>query len=197
MNINRPKPIQPMPADAKLTYSGEIFSVYQWQQQMYDGSFQTFEKLKRPDTVIVIPILDSGEILLTKQEQPGRAPFIGAAGGRVDKGEEALDAATRELLEETGYQAEQITLWHSEQPTSKIDWAVYIFIAKGLSKIKNQSLDAGEKIEPFAVSFEEFTNIALTPEFSEKEVTKLIYEAKLDPEKFNSLESLFSAQATS
>ena len=70
MKIKRPVSNQPIPKHAKRVFKGVIFDVYQWKQKMYDGSFKTFEKIKRPDTVIVFPVLDNGKILLTKQSQP-------------------------------------------------------------------------------------------------------------------------------
>ena len=180
-----------MPDDAALVFKGKIFDVYQWQQQMYDGTYQTFEKLKRPDTVVVFGVLGDGSILLTKQEQPGKALFIGAAGGRVEEGEDVEVAAARELLEETGYRAKEMKLWYSEQPVSKIDWAVYIFIAKGLEKVDDQRLDAGEKITLYPVTFEEFIVMALRDEFTEREIVKYIYKAKLDKKKLEELRDLF------
>ncbi len=191
MTIKRPESRQQMPEDATLVFKGKLFDVYQWQQQMYDGTYQTFEKLKRPDTVVVFAVLDDGSILLTKQEQPGKSLFIGAAGGRVDEGEEIEEAAARELLEETGYRAEELILWHSEQPVSKIDWAVYTFIAKGLEKVDEQRLDAGEKITLHPVTFDEFIDTALRNEFTEREIVKYIYEAKIDKQKLEELRELF------
>jgi ADP-ribose pyrophosphatase len=93
MEIERPKSKQPIPENAKKVFEGIIFDTYQWQQEMYDGTKKTFEKLKRPDTVIVFPVLPDGKIILTEQEQPGKEPFIGATGGMVDDGEEILEAA--------------------------------------------------------------------------------------------------------
>ena len=52
----------------------------QWEQELFDGTMTTFEKLTRPDTVVVFPTLPDGKILLTEQEQPGKEPFVGAAG---------------------------------------------------------------------------------------------------------------------
>lgn len=60
-------------------FKGVIFDVYQWEQEMFDGTTQTFEKLKRPDTIMVIPVTEDGKIILTEQEQPGKKPFISAA----------------------------------------------------------------------------------------------------------------------
>lgn len=191
-NISRPKSKQPIPDSAKKVFEGEIFDVYQWEQELFDGTKAVFEKLKRPDTVIVFPVLDDGKILLIEQEQPGKELFIGAAGGRIDEGEDVLEAAKRELLEETGHEAKEFYLWNSAQPVSKIDWVVYTFIAKGVRKTAKLKLDSGERISLKPVTFDEFIKIATHENFSEKEVVYKIYEAKLDPEKMKELRKLFS-----
>lgn len=192
MNISRPKSKQPIPENAECVFKGQIFDTYQWQQPMYDGTTKTFEKLKRPDTVVVFPVLDDGTILLTKQEQPGKEEFIGACGGRVEDGEDILESAKREFLEETGYEATEYILWKSEHPASKIDWVVYFFIAKGCKKVSDQSLDGGEKIELKKVTFDELLQIGRDKTFMEKEIIPDLYEALLDPAKYAELKQLFA-----
>lgn len=191
MNIPRPPSEQPIPDHAERVFKGVIFDVYHWQQEMFDGSKATFEKIKRADTVVVYGVLDDGRILLTEQHQPGKPPFIGATGGRVDEGEEVLAAARRELLEETGYEASEFFLWDSRQPSSKIEYAVYTFIAKGLRKVADLNLDAGEKITLKPVTFDELLLVATTKDFAETEMVPEFYEARLHPEKEQELRELF------
>jgi len=191
MEIQHPTSKQPIPENATCVFKGALFDVYQWEQKLYDGSTATFEKLKRPDSVLVFPVLPDGKILLTRQEQPGRAPFIGAAGGRVDTGEDPMTAVKRELLEETGYEASEFTLWQAQHPVSKIDWVIYIFIAKGLRKTAELHLDGGEKITPLPVTLDEFIEIGLSDEFLDRDIVPFLYEAKLYPEKRVALEALF------
>lgn len=179
MDIPRPKSKQQMPEDAKLVFKGKIFEVYQWEQEGYDGSVHVFEKLKRPDTVVVIPVLEDGRILMTRQEQPGKAPFDALVGGRVDEGEDVLDGAKRELLEETGCVSEEWELFFSEQPVSKIEWSVFYFIARNCKKMAEQSLDGAEKVELEEKTWDEFVEISAKPEFSEHELRLRILEAKL------------------
>ena len=181
-----------IPDNAKKVFEGIIFDVYQWEQEMYDGTKAIFEKLKRPDTVVVFGVLDHGKILLTEQEQPGKEPFIGATGGRVDEGEDILTAAKRELLEESGYEAEEFILWDAQHPVGKIDWVVYTFIAKGLNKVADMHLDPGEKIKLLPVTFDELVELSINKKFEEKEIVNKFYEAKLDPKKMEELIELFS-----
>jgi ADP-ribose pyrophosphatase len=192
MNIQRPVSKQPIPDHAKRVFKGVLFDTYQWEQEMYDGRKATFEKLKRPDTVSIFPVLPNGRILLIEDEQPGSIPYNGPAGGRVDEGEDILSAAKRELLEETGYEAEEYILWEAKHPVQKIDWVIYTFIAKGLKKVADAHLDGGEKIKIKEVTFDEFVDLVTDSQNDfDKEIIQKFFEAKLNPKKMEELEELF------
>ncbi len=191
MNILRPPSPQPIPPHAKKVFQGKIFSVYQWEQKMFDGSIKIFEKIKRPDTVNVFPVTPEGKIILTQQEQPGREPFIGAAGGIIDSGEDPLSAAKRELLEETGYETEEFILWYAVQRQTKIDWVIYTFIAKKLKKVSDLKLDSGEKISLLEVTFDEFIRLTTQDNYRDGEIALKIFQLQNQPQKFSQLRQLF------
>ncbi len=191
MEIPKPVSKQPIPAHARKVFTGVMFDVYQWEQELYDGRVVMFEKLKRPDTVVVYAITGEGKILLTKQEQPGKAPFVSATGGRVDAGEDVLTAAKRELLEESGYEAADYILWDARQPVSKIDWSVYTFIARGAKRVADLALDGGEKITLLPVTFEEFIELGTTGDFPDSEIVPKLLQAKYDPAAYKKLKELF------
>lgn len=192
MEIPRPPSRQPLPDDATKFFSGKIFDIYQWEQKQFDGTTKTFEKASRADSTVVFPVTREGKIILGEQEQPGKPPFIGGLGGRVEKGESPHEAAKRELLEESGYEASEWVLWKAEQPISKIEWAVYTFIAKGLQKVANQSLDSGERVVLREYSFDEFLALAFETNFAEKEIVPAMCEALIDERKREELRKLFS-----
>ena len=183
MEVIRPKSKQYMPPHARCVFKGKIFDTYQWEQEGYDGKIHIFEKVKRADTVVILPITKDGQILMTRQEQPGKEPFVALAGGRVDDGEDVFEAAKRELLEETGYASDNWELFESLQPISKVEWAVYYFIARECIKVADQNLDGGEKVYLMPVGFEDFVKMALQPDFYEEELRVRLLEAKLNPEK--------------
>lgn len=177
MEILKPESSQPIPKDAKKVFDGVLFDIYQWQQKMFDGSCETFEKARKPDTVNIIPVKD-GKIFLTDQEQPGTKPFITVPGGRVDEGETVLRAAERELLEETGLVAGAMKLWFAYQPFEKIDWAVYNFIAHDCRETNKPRPDCGEKIKLLEVTFEEFLKISTQENFRNVEISLQFFRAQ-------------------
>lgn len=158
-----PKNAKLIPKDAKQVFKGEIFDVYQWQQEMFDDSYETFEMLKRPDTVKILAVKDN-KIIVCEEQQPNTKVFFDVPSGRHDvENESELDAAKRELLEETGMTFSHWRLISVEQPHTKIDWFVYIFLATDFIKQTEQKLDVGEKINVHLKSFEETLQLANNP----------------------------------
>lgn len=191
MNIQRPISKQPIPPNAQKVFQGVLFDVYQWQQTLYDGTTATFEKIKRRDTVNIIPVTEDGKIILSKQEQPGVEPFIGALGGQIDEGETPLDAAQRELLEESGYESNDIVLWDATQPIEKIDWAIYTFIARNSVKKQEQHVEAGEWISLLYVTFEEFLSVIRDKHYRDVEVALKVFRAMHSKEELETIKRLF------
>lgn len=181
MIIKRPKPKQYAPKNAKKVFKGLIFDVYHWEQKLYDGSFTTFEKIRRKDTAQVIPVTEDNKIILLWQKQSGfKSSVYSVAGGQVDPGESPLEAAKRELLEETGHKAKEMELWFSSQPHVRMDWASYTFIARGCKKVSGLALDPGEKIKLKYVNFEKFIKIAFSENFYDREITLQLLKEGLD-----------------
>lgn len=166
-----------IPPHATRVFKGIMFDVYHWQQEMFDGSSEIFEKLVRTDTVTVLPTTNDKKIIITYQEQPATKPFIGSIGGRIDVGEAPLEAAKRELLEEAGMVSDRWEFYKSMQPSGVIDWAIFTFIAKNCRSEQEQMLDSGEKIKLKAVSFDEFIEIIVQPNYRDYEISLAFLKA--------------------
>ncbi len=168
-----------IPENAKKVFEGKLFDVYQWEQEMFDGSVETFEKLARPDKANILAFTEDGKIIIIDQQQPGKENFLDIPVGRVDEGEDLEMAARRELLEETGYACDNIELWHSVQLINKIDWTIYFFVAKGCKKVAQQKLDAGEKIEVKLVELEEFLEMLFSQKMKSSELIMKFFKDDL------------------
>ena len=146
MRTITPKHAFLVPKDASQVFHGVIYDVYQWQQKLFNGTFETFEMLKRPDTVKVLAVKDN-QLVVLDQEQPGYPSFYDLPGGRHDiPSESELDAVKRETLEETGMSFQSWKLLDVTQPHSKIEAFIYIFLATDFISQAGQKLDGGEKI---------------------------------------------------
>lgn len=145
-----------IPDNATLMFKGVVFDVFQWRQELFDGSSATFEALRRPDTVSVIAVID-GKLLLMEEEQPRKKPIATFPGGRVDVSDESiLEAAKRELREETGYGLTRWKLVDVYQPYSKIEWFIHTYVAWGEVEKGSHQRDPGERI---SVSLKDFATV--------------------------------------
>lgn len=104
--------------------------------------------------VVVIPELKSGEIYLQKTYKHGCGKVIVEfPAGLVDSGEEPIEAAIRELKEETGLVAEEIiSLGLCCADATGSDMTYYFFLAKNCEKMEKLDLDDAEQLEPFVVA---------------------------------------------
>lgn len=168
-----------LPKNARRVFRGVIFDVYQWPQKMFDGTTATFEMLKRPDTVEIIPIVDK-KILIQEEAQPHEGKFLTVPCGRIDPRESPRAAAQRELREETGYTARRWKRWRTEYPSGFMVWTVNIFIARGCRKTHRPNPDAGEKIKPRLVTFDQFINLTDNPRFRGKNLKLILLRARYD-----------------
>lgn len=177
-----------IPAHAERVFKGVIFDVYQWQQTMFDGSIETFEMIKRPDTVMVIA-MQGDKVLYTQQEQPHKPSYFSLFGGRAEDGEEPLDTGKRELLEESGLASDH---WHQLRVIpfpGKLEWTVYFYVARDCYKIAEPKLDPGERIEIKSCSLDDLiTTLLPNPNFMGFELQREIMSA-LNPAAVTKLKS--------
>lgn len=105
--------------------------------------------LEYPAWVNVIAITEEGKYLMVRQYRHGLGDvFTELVAGVVENGEEPIDAARRELIEETGYSGDEWELLTvlSQNPTSTTN-LTYCFVARNVRKVSDQNLDETEDIE--------------------------------------------------
>lgn len=113
------------------------------------GARRTFHVIDSPAWINVIALTENGDVLLVKQFRHGTEEVTTEIpGGLVDPGENPLQAAKRELLEETGYVAE---LWEQLgvlEPNPAIQSnKCFVFLASKAQKVAPLAMDDGEHIE--------------------------------------------------
>jgi ADP-ribose pyrophosphatase len=93
---------------SEIKYHGKVFD-HQVDEIQYDsGNIGIREIAVHPGGAVVIPIKDDGKIILVKQfRYPLQKTLIELPAGKLDKNEDPLNCAIRELEEETGYKAKK------------------------------------------------------------------------------------------
>ena len=78
-----------------------------------NGERRKYERLhgRGHGAVVVVPMLDAETVLLVREYAAGVHRYeLGLVKGRIDAGETPLEAANRELMEEAGYGARDLTV---------------------------------------------------------------------------------------
>ena len=137
---------------SELVYDGKLLRVRRDKVRLPDGGTAEREYIQHPGAVLVIALLDSGELVMERQfRYPLRRDMIELPAGKIDPGEPPLETAKRELLEETGYAARHwrhVSTIHLAIGYS--DERIEIFVAKGL-KQEQARLDDEEFLEVFTL----------------------------------------------
>ncbi len=118
-----------------------------------DGSEADWYVNTSADAVVVIPFLPSGEILLQRIYKHGSGTVITEfCAGLVDEGEVPVDAAQRELREETGHEGTLINIGSCFANPTGSTMKYHFFVAQNCAKVGDQQLDPAEEIELFTVA---------------------------------------------
>lgn len=146
---------------SELTYESPFVSVYSENLQRGDGKVvENYYSIKRRDAVYVIGLTDQRKIPLVYQYKNGVKDLIWELpAGFVEENESPLESAKRELLEETGFSAQEyIDLGIFAPNPSLSENRNYIFLGKSAKKISEQKLDQNEEIEVKLFELEQLVN---------------------------------------
>ncbi len=116
-----------------------------------DGNSATREYVIHPGAVMIIPLLDNGEVVLERQfRYPVQQVMIELPAGKLDPGENVLACAKRELQEETGYTAREWARAGVLHPVISYSTEfIEVWFARGLTAGVSR-LDEGEFLEVFS-----------------------------------------------
>lgn len=139
-------------------YSDPYLTVAEHHFEQGGDAYRYFIK-EEPDFAVVGAVTEEGEILMVRQFRPGPGRFTyDVPGGMIDAGDRPIEAARKELLEETGYTGdlrEVAQTYVTAYSTAK----KHIFLATGCRKVAEPEAEPNMIAELRVVSHEEFTAI--------------------------------------
>lgn len=92
--------------DSESVWRGRLLDVRRDRVRLPDGNESVREYIVHPGAVVIIPIDGEGKLIFERQfRYPVGRVFLELPAGKIDPGEDILDCAKRELVEECGYSA--------------------------------------------------------------------------------------------
>jgi ADP-ribose pyrophosphatase len=115
-------------------FEGRVFDIIVDDVEYPSGNTTVREVARHAGGAVVVPVLDDGRVVLIRQHRyPLDEVIWELPAGKLDRGEDPLACAKRELEEETGYAASEWKLLNSIFTTPGFcDEVLHIYLARGL-----------------------------------------------------------------
>jgi ADP-ribose pyrophosphatase len=159
-------------------FDGVAIHLFRDEILLPNGNKGVREVVRHPGAVCVIPITDDGEIIFVNQFRYAlERVTLEVPAGKLEKGEDPMEAALRELSEETGVTAERIepldALYTSP---ALIDEIIYMYIAAGLSQ-GEQHLDDDEFVNAVKIPLDEAIDMIMSGKILDAKTQLIILKA--------------------
>lgn len=153
---------------SKKVFSGQFIQVINDTIKLPDGKLATREWVKHGGAVAIIAITENNEIILERQyRHPVQQIMLEIPAGKLEVNEDPLEAAKREMLEETGYSAQTWTeLGTCLACIGYSNEQITYYLATDLS-LGKQSLDDGEFLEVITLPIAKCMEYAYTNQLTD------------------------------
>ena len=139
-------------------FEGKVISLKVDEVTLPNGGVSKREIINHPGAVAVIAITEDHKILVVEQYRKAlERSIIEIPAGKLEKGEEPIVTARRELEEETGYTTGDLTFVQAFATSPGFaDEVIHVYVAKNLQKLDVPvAMDEDEFVELMEVTVEE------------------------------------------
>ncbi len=166
----------------KRIYDFPSFSINESEVMLPDGKTRIRPWIDHNGSVAVLAINEEGRIAIERQYRFAiKTLTYEVPAGHREEGEEYDFAARRELLEETGYEAEQLRLLGYMTPAGSTSTEkTAIFVAQGLRKVARQELDEDEFLSVNWMKVEEVEDLVREGRIWDPKTMCALYYAHLN-----------------
>src|ERR1700743_3383840 len=148
---------------SKVVFKSHVFSVRRSEVIEPSGVRATRDMIAHSGSVVVMPVLDDGKIVLIRQYRYAARQYLWElVAGRIDPGENVKQAAVRELIEETGLRAKKVRQFLEFWPSPGfLEEKMFVLLAEGVTQGEAEP-EEDERIEAKAFSRTELEKMLRT-----------------------------------
>lgn len=161
--------LQEIQVSSETIYDGNVLHVREDMVELPNKNIASRELIRHIGAVCVIPVTDDGKVIVERQfRYPVNRVILEIPAGKLDSADEdRLEAAKRELREETGMTAEKWTDIGEYLPAPAYsDERITMYLATGLHS-GEQDLDDDEFLEVFRVPLKELVDDVMAGKISD------------------------------
>jgi HAD superfamily hydrolase (TIGR01549 family) len=160
-------------------FSGKIITVHKDDIAHCDESTSVRECVDHPGGVAVIGLTDDDEVLVVRQfRYPYKETIYEIPAGKLEKGEDPLEAGKREFQEECGAVADEYISLGEIYPTpGYTNEIIRLFYAKSLH-FTEQNLDEGENLEASKMKFDTLYQMVMDGEIKDAKTIIAVLKIK-------------------
>jgi len=162
---------------SKIVFKGKVFSVRRDEIVEPTGVTATRDMIAHPGSVVVMPVQDDGKIVLIRQYRYAARQYLWElVAGRIDAGENAKQAAKRELIEETGLRAKKFRVFLEFWPSPGfLEEKMFVLLAEGITQGEAEP-EEDEKIDAKAFTRAEIEQMLRSGALHDgKTISSLLY----------------------
>jgi ADP-ribose diphosphatase len=171
-------PRKPRILDTTLVAESRLFRVEQLDLEFSNGTQVKYERLRSSGfgAVLIVPMPDPDTVLLIREYAAGTERYeLGFPKGRVEADEDLLEAANREIMEETGYGARRLTLLTAlTLAPGYLGHRTHIVLAEDLYERRLPG-DEPEEIEVVPWRLDDMANLLAREDFTEARSIAALY----------------------
>lgn len=164
----------------KNVFKGVLLDVYCDDIELPDGGKAKREYIRHQGAVCVVPVTDNNEIIAVRQYRyPIGRVTLEIPAGKLDRGEEPLAAARRELNEETGVTAADLEYIGGLYPSvAYTDEIIHMYLARNL-EYGEAHTDDDEFLDVVKIPIDEFIEKIMSGEIMDSKTQAAVLKTSL------------------
>ncbi|MBO4983740.1 MAG: NUDIX hydrolase [Clostridia bacterium] len=163
---------------SRQIFDGVVVKLYVDDVELPNGKKSVREVVRHPGAVCVVPVTDEGEVIMVRQFRYAfNQVLLEVPAGKLEPNEDPLEAALRELEEESGVVASKVEhIGEIYTTVAIIDEKIHVYLATGLT-YKNAHPDDDEFLEVEKIPLKTLVDMVMNGEIKDSKTQIAILKA--------------------